>query len=138
MKCEKCGKNQASIFTKKLIDGEDKEVYICAQCAGENGVNDDLSVFFEDEREKVCQCGTTFSEIKQSGFVGCPQCYQTFKQELLPIISSLQGCVVNHGKRPLTKIERLEKQIDDAIANHFYELAVKLNEELAKLKEEKQ
>lgn len=134
MKCEKCGKNCASVFVKVNTDGVEQDVYICQNCASQNGLKDDLSVLFEENNEKVCQCGTTFSEIKQSGFVGCPQCYNTFRQELLPIISVLQGSVTNHGKKPLTKIQRLEKQIDNAISNRFYELAVKLNEELARLK----
>lgn len=134
MKCEKCGKNNATIFSKININDITEEAYICSVCAKEDGIVDELSLYFHDNDEKFCSCKTTFAEIKQSGFVGCPNCYQTFKEELLPIISSLHGNIKNQGKRPLTKIEKLEQQIDEAVKNKFYELAIKLNDELKSLK----
>ena len=136
MRCELCGKNNATVFGKIFINDELVEAYICQDCAKNDVVQDELSLFFDDYSERICVCGTNFSDIKQSGFVGCPMCYQTFSQELTPLISSLHGAVVNQGKKPLTKIEKLERQIDEAVANKFYELAVKLNDELKKLKGE--
>ena len=134
MKCELCGINNATIFKKISINDLEKESYICADCANQDEFDNLSSVLFEGITEKVCECGTSFVDIKQSGFVGCQKCYTTFIDELTPVISSLHGSVSNQGKKPLTKIEKLEKQIDEAVANKFYELAVKLNDQLKILK----
>lgn len=134
MKCELCGLNNATIF-KKIYNGDiEKDAYICSSCAKQDDFEEISELFFDSNSEKVCDCGTNFSDIKQSGFVGCQKCYETFINELNPLILSLHGSSINQGKKPLTKIEKLERQIDEAVANKFYELAVKLNDELKILK----
>lgn len=132
MLCEKCGKNTATNF-KKLEDG--KEIYICQECLDNIEALMDLKIFLSPEDgKKKCICGTTFIEISESGIVGCQNCYKTFKKELAPIISKIHTGEVHMGKRPLSKIEKLELQIDDAMKNKFYDLAVKLSDELRELK----
>ncbi len=134
MLCEKCGKKTATIF-KKLDNGN--EIYICDECNEDIESLQDLKVYLSSsDGEKKCICGTTFLEISESGVVGCERCYLTFQSELQPIISKIHTGSKHNGKRPLTKIERLEKQIDDAMKNRFFDLAVKLSDELKLLKGE--
>lgn len=132
MLCEKCGKKTATVF-KKLENGD--EVYICDDCNANFDSLQNLKVFLSsNDGEKKCVCGTTFLEISESGLVGCKNCYQTFHDELEPIILKIHTGEKHIGKKPMTKIERLEKQIEDAMKNRFYDLAVKLSDELNILK----
>lgn len=43
MKCEICGKRDAKVAVNKLVDGTQKELYVCEECAGKTsggGAND--------------------------------------------------------------------------------------------------
>ena len=132
MLCEKCGKKTATVFNK-LENGD--EIYICEDCNSNFDSLQNLKVFLSsNDEEKKCVCGTTFLEISESGLVGCEKCYETFKNELEPIISKIHTGALHTGKKPMTKIERLEKQIEDAMKNRFFDLAVKLSDELNLLK----
>lgn len=134
MLCEKCGKKSATVF-KKLENGN--EIYICDECNDDIESLQSLKVYLSStDGEKKCICGTTFIEISESGVVGCEKCYLTFQNELEPIISKIHTGSKHNGKKPLSRIERLEKQIDDAMKNKFYDLAVKLSNELNQLKGE--
>lgn len=127
MLCEKCHKQQASTFATQNVNGVLEENYLCASCAQ----NQPKEKSFETEKtQATCICGTTFEEIATSGYVGCTTCYQTFLQELKPVIVALHGHETHKGKRPQTPKERLEQQIEKAIANNFLDLAKKLQKQL--------
>lgn len=131
MMCEKCGHQEATIFVK--ANGTDEEYYICSDCAKERQLGESLGLLSSINDTKVCTCKTSLQEIKESGFVGCPKCYETFREELLPIISSLHGHLVHKGKKMLSKTENLKMQIEKAKQNKFFSLAEKLEKELMEL-----
>ena len=133
MFCEKCGKNEATVFVSKVIEDSVQEFYICSSCAKERELTAKLGLFNNQNNKKVCSCGTTFEEIGQSGYVSCPECYQTFKDELEPVISSMHNSLIHIGKRPCSKIESLKSQIQKAYENNFISLAKKLEGELKQL-----
>lgn len=39
MKCEKCNQNEASVYYRTSINGETSEQHLCADCAGELGLD---------------------------------------------------------------------------------------------------
>ena len=39
MKCEKCNQNEASVYYRTSINGETNEQHLCAECAGELGLD---------------------------------------------------------------------------------------------------
>ena len=43
MLCEKCKKNQATVHVKQTINGETKEMYLCPECANEEGITKEFS-----------------------------------------------------------------------------------------------
>lgn len=132
MKCEKCGQKEATVF----VNNQNKEYYICSSCSVERQLGESLGLLGGVNGTKVCSCKTSLQEIKESGFVGCAKCYETFKEELLPIISSLHGHLVHKGKKKFSKIENLKMQIEMARQNKFFSLAEKLERELMELKRE--
>ena len=114
MLCEKCGKNIATTHIRSIINGVKTEKHLCAECAAkENGVSfNDLSLsgmlasMLGDAASLSpassgvhCPCcGSTFSDIAETGKAGCPECYKTFYNEFLPYIKRVHGRVKHIGK----------------------------------------
>lgn len=51
MKCERCGKNEATFYFKSIINGKITEQHLCADCAGKLGYTERLrprSLFDDD------------------------------------------------------------------------------------------
>ena len=45
MKCEHCGKNEATFYYKSNINGVVKEVHLCADCAAEESEAEERCLF---------------------------------------------------------------------------------------------
>ena len=101
MLCEHCGMNEAALRLVTYVNGEKKEKHICSECAGKmniEGIFSPFSVgdlfngFFKAPSAKpaidtsLCcsRCGMTFNEFKNTGRLGCADCYKTFEKQILP------------------------------------------------------
>lgn len=135
MICQNCGKNDASMHIKSVINGEALELHLCPECAKALGYEtafsdfgfsfpDILSSFFAGslaERElgtsvKRCsKCGTSFDEIAKNGRTGCAECYSTFHEELEPIIERIHGRTKHLGKIANKQFERCKSESDNEI-----------------------
>ena len=171
MLCEKCKKRTATVFYNENINGKTRSYSLCAECAAkmrEKGELQDVtsmigsfadpfselhdqffSGFFgmpalhSAAPEKKCPvCGSTYSDIAESGKVGCPACYETFGDELSHLIQSVHGTTTHTGNVPSrhrAKKERDEKrktlrrELDEAIKAEEYERAAKLRDEIRAL-----
>ena len=127
MLCQKCKKNEATVYYKENINGRVTEYNLCPECAAEletNGVlhldshAEDLfgdrmfdfspliSGFFggalgAGKAEKRCPvCGSTFADIAKSGHIGCPECYNVFEKELSSTVNQLHGAAKPTGRSP--------------------------------------
>lgn len=127
MLCQKCKKNEATVYYKENINGHVTEYNLCPECAAElekNGVlhldsrAEDLfgermfdfspliSGFFggalgAGRTEKRCPvCGSTFADIAKSGHIGCPECYNVFEKELSSTVNQLHGAAKPTGRSP--------------------------------------
>lgn len=95
--------------------------------------------------EKKCpDCGMSIREFAANGMAGCPKCYETFSKELEPTITKIHGRSAHNGRVPAKfrekasmkkKIESLEAEQREAIANENYERAAEIRDELKKLRE---
>jgi protein arginine kinase activator len=98
-------------------------------------------------------CGFQFPLFKQSGRLGCPQCYQSFAALLEPVIHSIHGNVVQveettsappppsvkkmDDQSPLPespKMDQLRDQLKAAVATERFEEAARLRDEISELK----
>ena len=125
MLCQQCGKNQATTFIKKNINGHITEQHLCQSCAAKQGLGSPLgwfqlggvdfgldnfwgSLFAEPTvravpaaAEQRCTfCGRTFSQLAQTGKAGCATCYATFYDRLLPSLQRIHGQTRHVGKQP--------------------------------------
>lgn len=161
MLCEKCGKRTATTHIHSVINGVAMEKNLCQFCAAEEGYGkfsqnslmDMLSSMLGDVgyqnsalNEIKCDCcGATFSKIAESGKVGCPQCYEKFKKELLPYLKRVHGSVNHIGKRPVKdqlivsptdKLSQMRKKLNELVKNENYEEAAVIRDEIKKYEEE--
>ena len=162
MTCQNCGKNLATTHVKKTMNGKTTELHLCAACAAKQGLNTvwdglglDLgnfwgSLFAEPAvREKTdtvrCECcGSTFGDIAKNGTAGCPACYTTFYDQLLPSIRRIHGKTRHTGKTPVAageeakkerELDVLKKQLAESIASQEYEKCAELRDSIRALEE---
>lgn len=88
-------------------------------------------------------CGSTFGDFVNTGKAGCPQCYETFANELLPSIQRIHGRTAHTGQVPARfrvenekkqKIAALEKDLKEAISNEEYEKAAQIRDTLREMR----
>jgi protein arginine kinase activator len=165
MLCQNCGKHEATTHVTQVINGKKTELYLCPQCAGQMG--NPFSSMFSDlffpntagshsMAETTCpSCGMTLSRLEETGRVGCGQCYSVFSQALLPYIRRVQGTdhqkkpqlpvesktsvpVKPVAKKPQTKLEKLQAELQEAIAKENYEQAAVLRDQIKECRKEDQ
>lgn len=117
-----------------------------------NSMDNLLSGFFGGKErslasgEKKCPtCGKTLRELASTGAVGCADCYETFADELKPVISGnnrRNGYKGHAPSRLKEKIERreqiksLEEEQKTAVKNENYERAAEIRDQLKALREQ--
>lgn len=161
MLCQNCGKNPATTFLKKTINGQTTEWHLCAECAAKQGIGSmfggfDLgnfwgSLFAEPATRAVadtvrCEgCGHSFREIAESGRAGCPECYTTFYDRLLPSVQRIHGKTRHTGKVPAgageelkkeKEIDRLRRELSECIAAQQYEKCASLRDRIRELEQQ--
>ncbi|MBN1942699.1 MAG: UvrB/UvrC motif-containing protein [Phycisphaerae bacterium] len=156
-KCDKCDK-PATIHLTEIVNGQKMEKHLCEDCAEAEGItikaNIPISQLLEDfvlqtvgEEEETpstpmtCEvCGMTFSEFRDKGQLGCPNDYEAFREQLLPILARAQDGNTQHvGKAPRRAgtaqqkqmaILRLRSQLKQAITAEQYERAADLRDQI--------
>lgn len=159
MLCEKCGKNNATTHIRSVVNGVVTEKNLCGYCAAKEGYNDfshnsltqmlasmfgDVLASGSDTATRRCPCcNATFSDIAESGKVGCPECYKTFYDELLPYLKRVHGSTKHAGKipnkAPLTvkpKVESadsLRMKLNELVREEKFEEAAVIRDKIKKL-----
>jgi protein arginine kinase activator len=164
MLCDKCKVREATYHSTVNINGNVTETHLCSECAiSENKINNIFNAgnffatpfntgeFFESSQklseksnETICEgCKKTYSEFLNLGLLGCPKCYETFKQELYGLMKNIQPEQYHTGKKlnshqPIEseelKIKNLEFKLKQAVASENYELASELKKRINELK----
>lgn len=133
MLCEKCHKQEASVFYEETVGNKTRSFSLCTDCAKElqhMGENELLFALpsawpFSDglfgslfgaqstaqKAEKTCPvCHATFRSFTSDGKVGCPTCYHTFADELRETIRSIHGNVSHIGRAPAQYRKKSQNQ----------------------------
>ena len=157
MICEHCQKAAATTFLEQNINGYIKKMSLCSECAKKLESSPfggfDLSHFWggflasapavKASAEKRCEdCGSSFSEIVESGKAGCPACYRVFYRELLPSLERIHGKAVYNGKIPAhapaeiqqkRRIETLRASLSKLVEEQKFEQAAEIRDEIKRL-----
>lgn len=160
MICGECGERQATVRYTEMRDGEFYSVRLCEDCAKRRGLGVGLSSFsgplvnilmglLEEslqgraggsEVEHGCdQCGMTYAEFRATGRLGCPACYESFRDELEPLLRRVHGSASHVGRRSSEtaleaserrELSRLRAELSQAVEREDYERAADLRDEI--------
>ena len=163
MLCEICNKNEATIHYTEIVHNQMIKMHICEECAKTKGIGiqspfsiaDLLSGLAEADQENVqmqdpvCEgCGLSFSHFRQTGRLGCSECYKTFKVPLESLLKTIHKATRHTGKKyQKTKevdqkkvlqeeLKCLQKDLQAAVEEEKYELAAELRDQIMDLKEQ--
>lgn len=165
MKCDKCGK--PSVYHSTLIvNGVSQTRNLCRDCAIKEGVftseptslfDDMFSAFadflpYERVANIVCPvCKTSLREFKNTQRLGCPNCYDAFRDEInnivkriAPFESHKQDSVrlkdfddrSEAQPNKANKISALRQDMALAVKEERYEDAAKIKKQIQKLESE--
>lgn len=165
MLCQACQKKTATTHIKQIVNGELTERHLCPECAAKMGygnlfgglglnLGDLIGSFLGEPQsqssgvqpltpETRCKCcGSTFSDIARTGKVGCAECYQTFRERLMPSIQRIHGNTRHVGKVPATasakaqltaRLEKAREDLAKAIEAQEFEKAAQLRDAIREL-----
>ncbi len=147
MKCDRCGK--PSVYHSTLIvNGVSQTTNLCRDCAIKEGVfnsaptsifDDMFSAFsdflpFEEVQDIVCPvCKMSLREFKNTSKLGCPNCYEAFREEISNIVKRIAPYSTHKlDKSSDVKIKKSNKKAntkEEKIANLRAEMALAVKEE---------
>lgn len=160
MNCMECKKKAASVFFKAVVNNKITEMSLCESCARDKGIEltmgqdflsfsglfGDLSElakeFLPVEKKSLrCPaCGLKYSQFKETGRLGCPECYKSFEPQLTQLLTRIHGCALHSGKKyqpspapgpasPLL-IEAARKELKAAVEREDFETAARLRDKI--------
>lgn len=157
MKCDVCD-NEATVFLTQIINGQMTTVNLCDGCSKAKGVTDETGFGLAEAflggnqpqatmsaAEAVCpSCGFTAAQLKKIGRMGCPDCYEAFREGLDHLLKAMHKGTRHVGKTPtrlLTEgqlqgsLEILGGDLETAVREERYEDAARLKQQIQELKE---
>ena len=172
MICEHCKQRHATVTVTQVVNGQKSERHYCEVCASQfHPFNLDfhkdeqvpihqlvsnwfgLPIWKTGTQEKQTQntqqvttcpsCGFTFRKFLNEGKLGCPQCYETFSNQLPQVLAKIQSSTKHIGKVPgntkqsneriKKQIEMIREQLNVAIVEERFEDAARLRDEVKEL-----
>lgn len=170
MLCDRCHGREAVVHVTQIVNGHRTERHLCRECAArENLVNNSMGFFGHDlfrnsfdtfsttvlwipfsalpERLlKICPARNAERPImiQKDGLLGCPGCYEAFREKLRPAFQHMQGAHRYEGDEPKKaevkeespELTDLRNKLSKLVADENYEEAAKVRDEIHKLEEE--
>lgn len=154
MTCENCGEREAVVHLTQIEESRVTTVHLCERCAAERGVEPppagktplgsflaamgEAEVPADDELQRCPGCGATFAAFRETGRLGCAQCWTTFEAPLRDLVRRLHGSTVHMGERyvgaqtdvAVRTEEELRERLRVAIETENFELAAELRDRL--------
>lgn len=171
VKCDHCDK-EATVHEVTVRNGVKIEKHLCESCAAKEGIASPAGTPPIEElmskillapgaaggaaqqRGAACpSCKMTFTEFRQGGLLGCPECYKAFEGPLTPLVERAhEGGTQHVGKSPkraggsggdasrvaalaerAERLRKLQEDLKQAVTREDYEKAAKLRDELKQL-----
>ncbi|MDI6807976.1 MAG: UvrB/UvrC motif-containing protein [Candidatus Eisenbacteria bacterium] len=162
MQCQICRKAPATDHIIKIVNNKIRQLHVCRKCAEEKKLNvtnhgsisELLSSLFDEmgvtEEEKIGRiqcpsCGLLFSSFRETGHLGCPECYSAFKAQIKPLLRRIHGSTRHSGKAPLSEggvylkrreMQKLHEELEIAIEKEEFEKAADIRDKIRTLESE--
>ncbi len=168
MKCTNCGEREGVINLTQIEEGEVRTGSLCAECAKAKGIETGLelastplggflaalgegldqekdSPLAEALESRCGSCGATLKDFRETGRVGCADCYRTFDTPLRELLRRLHGSTHHSGNRyegagelPVAvqaksapaMVGQLREELRRAIESEQFERAAELRDQL--------
>jgi len=159
--CHICKTRPARIHCTEIVNNRHVSVELCVECARERGIEidaagayalGDLVAGLIDTaaadttgpigRVRCPGCGYDYSDFKNIGRFGCPECYAAFAAQLMPVLRQVHGNTRHTGKVPpdraqavatAERIRELREALDRAVSAEEYEKAASIRDEIRAL-----
>jgi len=159
MLCDHCHEAEATVHLTQVVDGSVKKLHLCETCAAKSGFDLQGPISITDillglggamgaapeVEEKACpRCHLRRTDFKKTGRLGCPDCYDAFAGELVPLIKAMHRKDQHAGKVPSregartrlnAEVAALQKRLDQAVEGEDYEEAARLRDELQRCRQ---
>jgi protein arginine kinase activator len=157
MLCDVCNENDV-VITLTEIDGDGvRQVRLCERCAAERGVQTSISApapqigsFIQSVHQQVnpvagdaqrCPfCASSLRDFRQTGRLGCAECYTAFEQSLRDLLRRVQGSSRHMGRTydgpsdeqmlAVGTASQIRDRLQRAVDNEQFELAATLRDQL--------
>jgi protein arginine kinase activator len=158
MVCDNCGSSDAVVHLTQIVNNEMSTHRLCEKCAAEKGLEGapepvgfpltdflaqmgDVALDEADPPESGCPfCGLTFQDFRETGRLGCPQCYETFATHLRKLLRRIHGGVQHVGKVYLPpdpsasdmerRLDGLRRKLHRAVESEDFERAAELRDQI--------
>ncbi len=162
MLCDNCKERDAVINLTQVEHDSKVTLHLCEQCAQQKGVETGGSVLKSPlggfltalgkggsgaallptptDGLRCAACGATLRDFRDSGRLGCDQCYVTFDFHLRDLLRRLHGSSQHVGERyglpgvdgadPKGRLLELRAQLRRAVESENFELAAELRDRL--------
>jgi protein arginine kinase activator len=160
MTCDQCREREAVIHLTQIVNEQVTTLHLCEKCAAEKGVESPgstvktplgtfLAAMGKGAEQQVpaaartgesCpRCGATFQDFRESGRLGCPDCYRAFEASLRDLLRRLHGSTHHLGERyterepgavAAEQAADLREQLRLAVETENFELAAELRDRL--------
>jgi protein arginine kinase activator len=118
MQCENCREREAVIHLTQIVNNSVTTMHLCEPCAAEKGVEtgstvakfplgDFLASLGKGGSEPAGEagldvpcpaCGATLRDFRQTGRLGCADCYAAFEPHLRDLLRRLHGSTRHEGE----------------------------------------
>lgn len=153
MKCDVCGRHDATAAITMIVNGKNAVRKVCAACIRRLQRGDAyaaqmaiLATLEAPEQEVYCPtCGASWSDVRRRGTMGCADCYQAFDPLLQPLMVRLGGMPQHPGPSPAeetpadagqARLARLREEMFAAVSAEEYERAAQLRDQIRALERE--
>ena len=168
MQCELCKEREATVHLTQVVGSEVKKVNLCEACAAKSGLDIKGTISITDlllglggsslssggkparetEVERACpRCHMRRADFKKTGRLGCADCYETFAEELAPMLHNMHRAHQHTGKIPAcesvrvqttAEVAALQKALEKAVAAENFEDAAQLRDRIQALRTKEQ
>jgi protein arginine kinase activator len=160
MSCDQCREREAVIHLTQIVNEQVTTLHLCERCAAEKGVESPggvaktplgsfLAAMGKGPEQPAAsarvgdachRCGATLQDFRESGRLGCPECYRTFESPLRDLLRRLHGSTHHMGERYVERGQPqaengaqaadLREQLRLAVETENFELAAELRDRL--------
>jgi protein arginine kinase activator len=160
MSCDQCREREAVIHLTQIVNEQVTTLHLCERCAADKGVESPggvtktpLGSFLAamgknlPETEPVARsgetcprCGASLQDFRESGRLGCPECWRAFETPLRELLRRLHGSTHHVGERYAEhdgaavegrqQTAELREQLRLAVETENFELAAELRDRL--------